>query len=65
MTRPIVFVAEPLAPEGITVLREGGADVRESYGLTREALVDALHGAGALIVRSKTIVDAALLDSAP
>jgi D-3-phosphoglycerate dehydrogenase len=65
MTRPIVFVAEPLAPEGITVLREGGADVLESYGLTREALVDALHGAGALIVRSKTIVDAALLDSAP
>lgn len=65
MIRPIVFVAEPLAPEGIAVLREGGADVRESHGLSHEALVDALRGADALIVRSKTKVDGALLDRAP
>src|SRR5579864_543608 len=65
MTRPTVLVAEPLAPEGVAVLRDGGVDVREAFGASREALLEALRGADALIVRSKTTVDAALLDAAP
>ncbi len=65
MSRPIVLVAEPLAAEGVAVLLEGGLEVRNSDGVSRDALVAALDGADGLIVRSKTRVDAALLDAAP
>lgn len=65
MPDPTVLVAEPLDPEGIAVLRAGGAVVRESFDTTRDRLVEALRGADALIVRSKTQVDAALFAAAP
>jgi D-3-phosphoglycerate dehydrogenase len=65
MSRPTVVVAEPLALEGMTVLRDGGIEVREAYGSSQDALVEALRGADGLIVRSKTKVDASLLDAAP
>jgi len=61
-TRPIVVVADPLAPEGLALLRER-CDVRTPNGPDelRAALVDAT----ALLVRSETKVTAALLDQAP
>jgi D-3-phosphoglycerate dehydrogenase len=65
MARPVVLIAESLAPEGHAVLRDAGVDVRDSAAGSREALLEALRGADGLIVRSKTKVDAALLDAAP
>src|ERR1017187_7268645 len=63
--RPLVLVAEPLALEGIAVLREGDVEVREAFDQSRSALKALLRDAHALIVRSKTTVDADMIDSAP
>jgi D-3-phosphoglycerate dehydrogenase / 2-oxoglutarate reductase len=63
--RPLVLVAEPLALEGIAVLREGGVEVREAFDQPRSALKALLRDAHALIVRSKTTVDADMIDCAP
>ena len=61
-TAPVVVVADPLAPEGLALLRER-CDVRTPSGA--DALREALATADALVVRSETKVTAALLDAAP
>ena len=61
-TRPIVVVADPLAPEGLALLRER-CDVRTPNG--PDELKAELVDATALLVRSETKVTAALLDQAP
>lgn len=65
MRRPTVLVAEPLAAEGVDVLRQGGVEIREAFDQPRTALKALLRDADALIVRSKTFVDADMLDDAP
>ena len=60
--RPIVVVADPLAPEGLALLRER-CDVRTPQG--PDELRADLATATALLVRSETKVTAALLDQAP
>ena len=65
MKRPVVLVAESLAPEGVAVLRDGGVEIVDAAGGSREALLERVRTADGLIVRSKTKVDAALLDAAP
>jgi D-3-phosphoglycerate dehydrogenase / 2-oxoglutarate reductase len=64
VTRPIVLIAEKLAP---SVLEVFGAelDVHHVDGTDREALFAALAGAEALLVRSATRVDAEVLGHAP
>src|SRR3954451_1622887 len=57
MSRPVVLVAEELAPSALAVLSED-FEVRSVDGADREALLPALAGADALIVRSATTVDA-------
>ena len=64
MSRPLVLVAETLAPEGLAVLRDGGVEVLDSVAGSRDALLAAVEDAHGLIVRSKTRVDAALLERA-
>src|SRR3989441_6958478 len=61
-TRPIVVVADPLAPEGLALLRDR-CDVRtpKSPAELRAELANAI----ALLVRSETKVTAELLDAAP
>lgn len=64
--RKVVVLSDPISPEGVAVLREApGLEVRDASGGDREGLVDALSDASALIVRSSTTVDAALLEAAP
>jgi D-3-phosphoglycerate dehydrogenase len=63
--QPTVLVAEPLAAEGVAVLRDGGVEVRESFDQTAAALRSQLYDVDALIVRSKTKVDAEMLAGAP
>jgi D-3-phosphoglycerate dehydrogenase len=64
MTRPVVLVAEELAPSALDVL---GADfdVRHCDGADRAQLLPALHDADAVIVRSATTIDAEALAAAP
>ncbi|PZS39337.1 MAG: phosphoglycerate dehydrogenase [Pseudonocardiales bacterium] len=64
MTRPIVLIAEKLAPSVLEVFGDE-FDVRHIDGTDREALFAALAGAEALLVRSATRVDAEVLGHAP
>ena len=59
-----ILVAEPLAEEGVALLREGHeVDVRTD--LDRAAFLEALPGYDALVVRSQVHVDADALARAP
>jgi D-3-phosphoglycerate dehydrogenase / 2-oxoglutarate reductase len=62
--RPLIVVADPVAEEGLALLRPH-ARVVVLAERTREALADALREADALLVRSETRVTASLLDAAP
>jgi D-3-phosphoglycerate dehydrogenase len=63
-SRPVVLIAEELAP---SVLEALGTDVeiRSVDGTDRAALLPALAGAAAVLVRSATLVDAEALAAAP
>jgi D-3-phosphoglycerate dehydrogenase / 2-oxoglutarate reductase len=63
VTRPIVLIAEKLAPSVLDVFGDE-FDVRHVDGTDREALFEALAGAEALLVRSATRVDAEALGHA-
>lgn len=60
-----VVVAEDLSPAGLEVLRAAGHEVVELAGAGRERLLAELATADALLVRSRTKVDAELLAAAP
>lgn len=64
VARPVVLIAEELSPAGIGLLDED-FEVRHVDGADRAALLPALAGADALIVRSATTVDAEALAAAP
>ena len=61
---PKVVVAEPIAGAGIAAL-QSHCDVVDGTGLDRPELIEKLGDAQALIVRSATQVDAAMIESAP
>jgi D-3-phosphoglycerate dehydrogenase / 2-oxoglutarate reductase len=60
-----VVVAERVAAAGLDRLREAGHEVVDLAGAPRETLLGELASADALLVRSATKVDAALLAAAP
>jgi D-3-phosphoglycerate dehydrogenase len=59
-----VLVSDPLAAEGIAILKTAGLEVVEQAGLAPDALRQALADCDALIVRSGTQVTAAALEGA-
>ena len=63
MTRPVVLVAEELAPTALAVL-EADFDVRQVDGADRAALLPAIADVDAVIVRSATHIDAEALAAA-
>ncbi|MDQ5855109.1 MAG: phosphoglycerate dehydrogenase, partial [Actinomycetota bacterium] len=63
MTRPLVLIAEKLAPSVLETF-DDEFDVQHVDGTDREALFEALAGADALLVRSATRVDAEALSHA-
>ncbi|HZA16003.1 MAG TPA: phosphoglycerate dehydrogenase [Pseudonocardiaceae bacterium] len=63
MTRPLVLIAEKLAPSVLEIF-DDEFDVQHVDGTDREALFDALPDAEALLVRSATRVDAEALSHA-
>jgi len=62
--RPVVLIAEELAPSVLAVLGDG-FDVRHVDGADRTALLPALADAAAVIVRSATRMDVEALRAAP
>ena len=62
--RPVVLIAEELAPSVLAVLGDG-FDVRHVDGADRAALLPALAQADAVLIRSATRVDAEALAAAP
>lgn len=64
MTKPVVLIAEELSPATIEALGPD-FDVRVVDGTDRPALLEAVHSASAILVRSATQVDAEVLTAAP
>jgi D-3-phosphoglycerate dehydrogenase len=60
-----IVVAEKLAENGLSMMREAGHEVVVCAGAPRERLLEALRDADALMVRSATQVDRALFEAAP
>src|SRR5471030_1364663 len=60
---PRVFIADKLEIAGVELLAAEGIEVDNRPGLTGEALLAALRGADAVIVRSSTKITAALLEN--
>jgi D-3-phosphoglycerate dehydrogenase len=63
-TRPVVLLAEKLAPSAVAMLGDG-VEIRHVDGTDRPALLAALADADALLVRSATQVDAEAIAAAP
>jgi D-3-phosphoglycerate dehydrogenase / 2-oxoglutarate reductase len=63
-TRPVVLLAEKLAPSAVSLLGDG-VEIRHVDGTDRPALLAAVADADALMVRSATDVDAEVLGAAP
>lgn len=64
MPRPVVLIAEELSPATVEVLGPD-VEIRHVDGTDRPALLEAVHGADALLVRSATTVDAEVFAAAP
>lgn len=60
-----VLITDRCAPEGVGLLRAAGLEVIESPGLEGNALADVIATVEAIVVRSLTRVDAALVERAP
>lgn len=58
-----VLVPEKIADAGLDALRAAGHEVDVQLGLSPEALIEAVKGAHALIIRSATTVTAEVLDA--
>ena len=59
-----VLVTEEIAESGLQELRNAGHEVDVRLGLSPDALIEAIAGAHALIIRSATQVDAPTLEAA-
>ncbi|OCC15722.1 D-3-phosphoglycerate dehydrogenase [Dissulfuribacter thermophilus] len=59
-----VLVTDPIANEGIEILRDAGIEVEEKLGLSPEELRQAIKGVHGLIIRSNTKVTADLVEAA-
>jgi D-3-phosphoglycerate dehydrogenase len=60
-----VLVADALAPDAVTRLREAGLEIIEQQGLQGAALAAALAGVDAIVIRGATKVTAAVLAESP
>src|SRR5947209_4581803 len=60
---PRVFIADKLEASGLDLLKQAGIELDNRPGLTGAALQEALRAADGMIVRSKPLVTAELLDN--
>ena len=62
--RPVVVIAEAIAPDGVAALADI-ADVVDRVGASRDDVLAAMPDASAIIVRSATKVDREMIERAP
>lgn len=58
-----VLITDPIAEEGIEILREGGLEVETAYGLKDHELIEKIGDFDALIVRSATKVTREVIEA--
>jgi D-3-phosphoglycerate dehydrogenase len=59
-----ILVCDPIAEDGVEILRRAGAQVDVKTGLSKEDLAKIVNGYDALVVRSETKVTREILDAA-
>jgi D-3-phosphoglycerate dehydrogenase len=59
-----VLVTDPIARDGIEILKAAGLDVEERLGLSPEELLEAIQDADGLVIRSNTRVTQEVVNSA-
>jgi D-3-phosphoglycerate dehydrogenase len=59
-----VLVTNPIARDGIEILKTAGLDVEERLGLSPEELIEAIQDADGLVIRSNTKVTQEVVDAA-
>ncbi|NDY42921.1 phosphoglycerate dehydrogenase [Dissulfurirhabdus thermomarina] len=59
-----VLITDPIAREGVDILRQAGLEVEERLGLAPEALLEAVKDADGLVIRSNTKVTAEVVAAA-
>jgi len=60
-----ILVCDPIHPDGVEDLRFAGFDVDEKPSIDKAGLLDVANQYDALVIRGRTKIDAAILDSAP
>ncbi len=60
-----ILVCDPIHPDGVEALRSAGFDVDEKPSIDKSGLLDVANQYDALVIRGRTKIDAAILDSAP
>jgi len=60
-----ILVCDPIHPDGVQALRFAGFDVDEKPSIDKAGLLDMANQYDALVIRGRTKIDAAILDSAP
>ena len=59
-----VLVSDPIAPQGVEILKNAGIEVTEQSGLSPEELAKIIPDYDAIIVRSATKVTKEVIDAA-
>ncbi len=59
-----VLVSDPIAPDGIEILKKAGLEVLERPGMSKEELFEAIRDVEAIIIRSATKVTAEVIEAA-
>ncbi len=58
------MITDPIAPEGVEILKEAGIEVEERLGLSPQELLEAIKGVDGLVIRSNTKVNQEVVDAA-
>ena len=58
-----VLISDPIAQEGVKILKEAGLEVIERPGLSKEELLEAVRDVEAIIIRSATKMTAEVIEA--
>ncbi len=58
-----VLVSDPIAQEGIEILKKAGLEVLEKHGLSKEELLESIKEVDAIIIRSATKMTAEVIEA--
>ncbi len=59
-----VLISDPIAPDGIEILKQAGLEVLERPGMSKEELLETIKDVDAIIIRSATKMTAEVIEAA-